>query len=709
MSFYVVGNSGTSTNICQLTKVDFTGPNGTPTSTNLLNINVSMPVLAYGNGYIFYLVSTSADVGNIVGRINVSSGNTTNLVHEDFLNPDISRVNDIFVYGDYVYVAVFTGGIYRFLCNATAPVSLGSPFLSLNNIHSFTITNDKLYVTLDTATTSGSIYDINNISASPASFTFSTSNVKCNSITSDGVYLYMSTFSSNDVTTSTLTKLKISNLTYQTSSVIPFNSSAVVAYTNSDGSNINNIYFTRVGDYNKIYSSPNSIPLNYSDYASVNLSNLNRNYYQSSVLFSTWANPFFSNNLAASTNFVSGTPITLSVTATTVTASVQYQWSKNGSIIGSYSATNTLTIQSPVSGDKYICTAKDANANTTQSFETTLQAGLVVTTAPITITLINGVAASENPFQPFVVTGASSPVEISISSTPANAPVVIPVASGVNNGVFKVTGTPTTNGTFTYLCIATSTGAVSANCSFVIQVVSQATYNAYTKGSFRFTNAYPTDPVKQAGLWNATVTALSAKNTSATIYDLVQSSGSTDNNTSSNTTLDNDVTFTYDGDTYSTQGDVPCLLGFSEILMADGTRKAIRDIQAGEEVISALTHKPMKVKAIRRRVVDYRALNQENYIRVIPKGFFGENSPSRDLYISGLHCVMLKVADTTGLPRNRLSFQSRRLSNNLKVLTQDEILKATEEDEVFYYHIDLDGLDAVYAEDVPVESYYYEN
>lgn len=36
MSFYVVGNSGgTSANVSELTKVDFTGPNGTPTSTNL--------------------------------------------------------------------------------------------------------------------------------------------------------------------------------------------------------------------------------------------------------------------------------------------------------------------------------------------------------------------------------------------------------------------------------------------------------------------------------------------------------------------------------------------------------------------------------------------------------------------------------------------------------------------------------------------------
>jgi hypothetical protein len=143
--------------------------------------------------------------------------------------------------------------------------------------------------------------------------------------------------------------------------------------------------------------------------------------------------------------------------------------------------------------------------------------------------------------------------------------------------------------------------------------------------------------------------------------------------------------------------------------MSDGTVKRISDIQAGEEILSALTHKPVKVKAIRRRVVDYKTLNEENHIRVIPKDFLGENSPSKDLYISGLHCVMLKVADTTGLPRNRLSFQARRISNTFKLPTPEEIISLTGEDDVVYYHIDLDGLDAVYCEDVPIESYYREN
>jgi hypothetical protein len=37
------------------------------------------------------------------------------------------------------------------------------------------------------------------------------------------------------------------------------------------------------------------------------------------------------------------------------------------------------------------------------------------------------------------------------------------------------------------------------------------------------------------------------------------------------------------------------------------------------------------------------------------------------------------------------------------------VCKLTDQDEILYYHIDLDGLDAVYCEDVPVESYYREN
>jgi hypothetical protein len=140
--------------------------------------------------------------------------------------------------------------------------------------------------------------------------------------------------------------------------------------------------------------------------------------------------------------------------------------------------------------------------------------------------------------------------------------------------------------------------------------------------------------------------------------------------------------------------------------MSDGTKKAIRDIQTGEEVLSALTHKPVKVRQIRRRIVDYRDLGEENWIRVIPTNFFGDNSPSRDLYISGLHCVMLKVADTTNLARNRLSFQARRLSNNFKIPKDEEISSITGESAIVYYHIDLGEFDAVYCEDVPIESYH---
>jgi hypothetical protein len=280
-------------------------------------------------------------------------------------------------------------------------------------------------------------------------------------------------------------------------------------------------------------------------------------------------------------------------------------------------------------------------------------------------------------------------------------------------GIVKITQQTIISNPGTYIypyTVTVTSGNYTKDGIFSIKVVDAATYNGYTKGTFTFVEDYPPpdEVAKQAALWNATIAALKAKNQSVTIYDIVQKKGSVITETISSGPLNTTgLQVTVDGTTYTQS--VPCILSFSQIRMSDGTVKRISDIEAGEEVVSALTHKPVKVKAIRRRVVDYKTLNEENHIRVIPKDFLGENSPSKDLYISGLHCVMLKVADTTGLPRNRLSFQSRRLSNTFKLPTPEEIISLTGEDEVVYYHIDLDGLDAVYCEDLPIESYYREN
>jgi len=609
-------------------------------------------------------------------------------------------------------------------------------------------------------------------------------------------------------------------------------------------------------------------------------------YFPNSIIFSSIANPFFNVNLPSITT-VTSIPATLTVTATTQSASVQYQWYKNAAIVQAYSSSNTLSISSPVNGDNYYCVAKDANANTTNSSTTTLAVSLpnpiVITPAPITTTVVqntswfnnkpfkpftvsgvssytvvynsdstspnappiygtssgvvtiidspstignftysftitsgsntvntaftinvvsqsqynlytttqfnfsqayppdatnqaglwtatldalknknnsvtiynllqnngsvlntvassgvldttgltvtyNGVTYTQSnaivitpalinitvvqgsnsftnkPFQPFTVSGVSSYSVTYNSSTPANAPP-ISITSG---GIATITGAGNTTGLYTYSCTVTS-GSQSSLATFTINVVSQSTFNSYPSGQFTFSQQYPESADKQAGLWNATLNAIYVKNPSATVYSLSQSSGSVINNTASNVPLDTTgLTVTYDGITY-TQPNVPCVLGFSQIRMSDGSVKAIRDIQPGDDVVSALTHKSVKVKEIRSRKVDYKSLNEENHIRVIPKGFFGEDSPSRDLYISGLHCVMLKIADTVNCPRNRLSFQARRLSSTFKLPTPEEIKALTGEEDVVYYHIDLDGFDAVYCEDVPIESYYREN
>jgi hypothetical protein len=347
----------------------------------------------------------------------------------------------------------------------------------------------------------------------------------------------------------------------------------------------------------------------------------------------------------------------------------------------------------------------------------TSQAELVVTTVPTLITVVAGTTPSLTPFQPLSISSSVPYTVVLSSSIPAGGPSIIQVDS---TGIFKFADQVINSDikSYTYLVmIRYGTTDYTPPPSFTVNVVNQATYNNYNSTTFKFSNSYPSTASGQSALWNATVHALYAKNPGVSILNFVQSSGSVNNTAYSppGTTLDtNGLSVTSNGTTYTQpleapEEEVPCILSFSQIRMSDGTVKRISDIQPGEEVVSALTHKAVKVKAIRRRVVDYKTLNEDNHIRVIPKDFLGENSPSKDLYISGLHCVMLKVADTTGLPRNRLSFQSRRISNTFKLPTPEEIISLTGEDDVVYYHIDLDGLDAVYCEDLPIESYYREN
>ena len=143
---------------------------------------------------------------------------------------------------------------------------------------------------------------------------------------------------------------------------------------------------------------------------------------------------------------------------------------------------------------------------------------------------------------------------------------------------------------------------------------------------------------------------------------------------------------------------LPCLLATSSILTLT-SYKSIKDIKAGDMVISAFSKTPRKVIHCGYKIVNLSNTPLTNHPMVIPKNHFKEGVPHKDVYISGHHRVICPTSNNAFT-----SIQTFKLGD-FKTLTETEILELTSEDVVKYYHIVLeDDIDAVFCDGLPIET-----
>ena len=112
----------------------------------------------------------------------------------------------------------------------------------------------------------------------------------------------------------------------------------------------------------------------------------------------------------------------------------------------------------------------------------------------------------------------------------------------------------------------------------------------------------------------------------------------------------------------------------------------------------------MGKSTIVKRIIKSKTGNVEetNKIIKIKKNSFGENAPEKDIYLSGHHRIIFFTEDNTLLGVQALKI--KEVADN--TVSRHEILKITEEDDVYYYNIELETSDAgLIASGLPIESY----
>ncbi len=151
--------------------------------------------------------------------------------------------------------------------------------------------------------------------------------------------------------------------------------------------------------------------------------------------------------------------------------------------------------------------------------------------------------------------------------------------------------------------------------------------------------------------------------------------------------------------TYEEPIPVPCLLSTSWILTPTAY-KPIDEIKSGDTVISAFSRQPKTVLHCGYMVVDIEALPETNMPKVIPRGHFRHDIPSRDVYISGHHRVICPISDNN----DHFGIQTFKLGD-FKNLNTGEVLVLTGKNEARYYHLEVEGgKDAVFCDGLPVET-----
>lgn len=122
-----------------------------------------------------------------------------------------------------------------------------------------------------------------------------------------------------------------------------------------------------------------------------------------------------------------------------------------------------------------------------------------------------------------------------------------------------------------------------------------------------------------------------------------------------------------------------CFLEGSQILISQEPKiyKAIEELVEGDTVISCFTLTPVKIRRCVNRKVKLQQLEPTNIPYVIPKDFFGVNTPDADVYISGHHRVICNLNN-----QSKLGIHAYNIDG-----IKPAIIPETE---LYYYHIELD-------------------
>ena len=148
----------------------------------------------------------------------------------------------------------------------------------------------------------------------------------------------------------------------------------------------------------------------------------------------------------------------------------------------------------------------------------------------------------------------------------------------------------------------------------------------------------------------------------------------------------------------------PCFLKDTPILMENFTYKPIQDIKEGDYTISCFSQKRVKVKEVIKNKVHFSSLHINNRPVKIPKNFFCPDIPSRDIYLSGFHRIVF-YSKSKNIKVYKQAFKIDGLQENF-IETEEETLKITGEDQLFYYHIRLeDPSDCLVVANLAAESY----
>ncbi|PGH52786.1 hypothetical protein CRT60_22850 [Azospirillum palustre] len=120
----------------------------------------------------------------------------------------------------------------------------------------------------------------------------------------------------------------------------------------------------------------------------------------------------------------------------------------------------------------------------------------------------------------------------------------------------------------------------------------------------------------------------------------------------------------------------------------------VESLKIGDMIKSSVTGEFRSIRWIGRRLLAGSSLDTEHLRKVhlpvrIARDAIAQNMPSRDLYISPSHALLI----------GEYGVSARLLINGSSIRQVDAM------EEIEYFHIELDSHDGMYAEGLPVETY----